>query len=80
MMFRRQTLRRVLNSYCKRRYNGPVPKKGEIGKSAVPGQQKGGESTMFNPRNGIIAVSLIGAGLALNVMMSKKKEKKQQED
>ena len=31
---------------------------------------------MFNPRNGIIAVSLIGAGLALNVMMSKKKEKK----
>ena len=31
---------------------------------------------MFNPRNGMIAVTLIGAGLALNVMMSKKKEKK----
>ena len=75
MMFTRQPLRRVLNSYCKRRYNGPVPKKGELGKSAVPGQQKGGES-MFNPRNGMIAVTLIGAGLALNVMMSKKKEKK----
>ena len=75
MMFRRQTLRRVLNSYCKRRYNGPVPKKGELGKSAVPGPQKGGES-MFNPRNGMIAVTLIGAGLAINVMMSKKKEKK----
>ena len=33
---------------------------------------------MFNPRNGMIFVSLLGAGLAANVMLTERKEEKKE--
>ena len=76
-MLRCRQTRTVLSSFCKRRYNGPIPKQTEARKSAVSGQRKEGGS-MFNPRNGMIFVSLLGAGLAANVMLTERKEEKKE--